>query len=99
MSELLRRFLNRRFWRRLTFASWQQKCRCQRCSLHAGRCAFPRNGERYSYGMAVLSLCTSCALNRDDLSLDRSWGKGHGAKTWRSWQEADFGKEGVFHGR
>lgn len=98
MIQALRRFLNRRFWRALTFAGWQQRCGYHRCSLHGGRCPFPENGERYAQGMTVLSLCTACALNHTDLTLDRSWGKGHGAKTWWEWQQQDYGKTGVFNG-
>ena len=85
MIERLRQLLNQRAWRNRLFAGWQQRCHCQRCSLHGGRCPFPENGERYSQGMAVLSLCAACALNRTDVTLDRSWGKGHGASTWWRW--------------
>lgn len=98
MIEALRRLLNRRFWRKLVFASWHQRCDCPQCSLHIGRCPFPQSGERYKGAglYAVLSYCAACALNHAPLELDRCWGRGHGAKTRWEWQQADYGEEGVF---
>ena len=92
MLEALRRLLNRRYQRRDRYGAWNHRCGCQRCSLHTGHCPFPENGERYKrYG--ILNLCTACALNRTDLTLDRP---GYGAESQWDEQQADFGNEGVF---
>lgn len=96
MIEALRQFLNRRYWRRRTFAVWYLQCDCQLCSFHHGRCPFPENGERYAGHGSVVGYCTACALNREDIRIDRLWGKGHGAQRWWKYQQEACGPEGVF---
>ncbi len=107
----LKQLLNRRFWRNYTFASWHQRCYCQGCDdvtytslggKHlANKCLFPSNGERYKLEddlmpYAVHSYCTACALNKDGIFLDRTYGKGHGRPHWLKLQREAYGKDGVF---
>lgn len=75
------------FWRRWKARVQKERerlarCQCHGCELHERECPFQENGERYTHGgwgLAVFSYCSACVLWREDLEIDRSWGRGHGA--------------------
>ncbi len=92
----LRQLLNRRYRQRRTFATRYLRCDCRRCEFHPGRCPFPENGERYITTGPVVGYCTACALGREHIRLDRSWGKGHGGRRAWKFQQAEYGPTGVF---